>query len=260
MSVVNRNLKFLRTRDGLTQKQFAEKLSLKASVIGAYEEERAMPPLACLLELSELYKISMDVLTRKELSKIPEKEWKTRAFERGRDVLAITVDADDRENVELVSQKAFAGYLNGYQDPEFIRELPRVNLPVLPRHATYRAFEIKGDSMLPVQPGSIVFGEYVDSLEKIKNGQLYIIVSRHEGIVFKRVFNFLKEESKLLLVSDNKQYEPYPAKAEDVMEVWAAKAFFSTQFPDVNTEAGSLDHLALQVLTLQQEVQKLRKK
>jgi transcriptional regulator with XRE-family HTH domain len=258
--LVNKNLKFLRTRDGLTQKQFAEKLSLKQSVIGAYEEERAMPPLACLLEISELYKVSMDVLTRKDLSKLPEKEWKSRLFERGADVLAITVDKENRENVELVTQKASAGYLNGYQDVEFISELPRVQIPVLPRHATYRAFEIKGDSMLPVQPGSIIFGEYVDQLTSIKNGSLYIVVSKQEGIVFKRVFNFLQEEGKLLLVSDNKVYEPFALKADDVLEVWAAKGFFSTRFPDVNDAEVSLDHLAHQVLTLQQELQRSKKK
>lgn len=259
MALVNKNLKFLRTRDGLTQKQFAEKLSLKQSVIGAYEEERATPPLTCLLEISEMYKVSMDVLTRKDLGKVPEKEWKNQQFTRGKEVLAITVDKDDNENVELVTQKASAGYLNGYQDAEFISELPKINLPVLPKHATYRAFEIKGDSMLPIQPGSIVFGAYVDNLSAIKNGSLCIVISQHEGIVFKRVFNFLIEENKFLLVSDNKQYEPYSIKGDDILEVWIAKGFFSTKFPDVEGESVSMDHLALKVLTLQNEIQRLKK-
>lgn len=259
--VVNKNLKFLRTRHGLTQKQFAEKLGLKQSLIGAYEEERATPPLPCLLEISEMYKVSLDTLTRRDLSRVPEKEWAAQQHARGKEVLAITVDGDDQENVELVTQKASAGYLNGYQDPEFVRELPKISLPVLPRNATYRAFEIKGDSMLPVQPGAIVFGEYEDNLTGIKNGKLYILVTRDEGIVFKRVFNFLEKENKLLLVSDNRQYQPYSVMADDVLEVWAAKGFFSTKFPDVDNAATvSLDHLALTVLTLQEENQRLKKK
>lgn len=257
--MVNKNLKFLRTRKGLTQKQFAEKLGLKQSAIGAYEEERAVPPLVCLLDISNMFKVSLDTLIRHDMSKVPESDWI--ASKKGKEVLAISVDRDDNENVELVSQKASAGYLNGYQDPEFIRELPKMNLPVLPRNATYRAFEIKGDSMLPIQPGTIVFGEYVENFNSIKNGKLYIVVSREEGIVFKRVFNF-SEEEKLLLVSDNRVYQPYSIDVEDVLEIWSAKGFFSTMFPEVEDagESVSLDHMALTILSLQGEIQKTKKK
>jgi transcriptional regulator with XRE-family HTH domain len=257
MNTVNKNLKFLRLRQGLTQKQFAEKLGLKQSAIGAYEEERAMPPLTCLLDISDMFKVSLDALSRKDLSKLPEKEWKSFS---GKEVLAITVDKDDNENIELVSQKASAGYLNGYQDVEYIIDLPKLGLPMLPRNATYRAFEIKGDSMLPVLSGSIVFGEYVESLSSLKNGKLYIIVSQQEGIVFKRVFNFADTRDKLLLVSDNRLYEPYTIKAEDVLEVWAVKAYFSAQFPDVESGTLSADHLAHTILKLQEEINRLKTK
>jgi transcriptional regulator with XRE-family HTH domain len=259
--MVNKNLKFLRSRQGLTQKQFAEKLGLKQSAIGAYEEERATPPLACLLEISDMFKISMDNLTRRDLSKLQEKEWKAQQLARGKEVLAITVDRDNKENVELVTQKASAGYLNGYQDPEFISELPRISLPVLPRNATYRAFEIKGDSMLPLQSGTIVFGEYVDNLSGLKNGQLYVVVTKDEGIAFKRVFNALKEEEQLLLVSDNRAYPPYTVDAGDVLEAWSAKGFFSMKFPEVEPlESVSLDYMALTVVRLQTELERMKKK
>jgi len=260
MNTVNKNLKFLRVSRGLTQKQFAEKLGLKQSVIGAYEEERAMPPLACLLEISDVFKVSLDTLSRKDLSKLPEKEWKS--ISTGKEVLAITVDKDNNENIELVSQKASAGYLNGYQDVEYLIDLPKIGLPVLPRNVTYRAFEIKGDSMLPIQSGSIVFGEYVEKLSSIKNGKLYIIVSQQEGIVFKRVFSNVEthHRSSLLLVSDNRQYEPYSIKADDVLEVWEVKAYFSTKFPDVESVHFSAEQLATSVLKLQEEIYRLKSK
>lgn len=257
--MVNSNLKFLRTRQGLTQKQFAEKLGLKQSAIGAYEERRATPPLACLLQISRVFGVSLDVLTQKDLSKLPEKEWKWQMPRR--EVLAITVDNAGKENVELVTQKASAGYLNGYQDPEYIAELPRVSIPVLPRNATYRAFEIKGDSMLPLQPGTIVFGEYVEDPGAIKSGKLYVVVTRDEGIVFKRVYNLLKEEGRLLLVSDNRAYPPYPVKAEDILEMWSARGFFSMKFPEAETpETIPADHLAMTVVRLQDEVRRLKGK
>jgi phage repressor protein C with HTH and peptisase S24 domain len=133
-------------------------------------------------------------------------------------------------------------------------------MPVLPKNKTYRAFEIQGDSMLPVQPGSIVFGEYIENIGAIKNGKLYILVTKQDGVVFKRVFNFSEQDGKLLLVSDNRQYEPYSVEAADVLEVWNAKAFFSNQFPDVENNTVSMDHLAHTVLNLQSEVKRLKKK
>lgn len=252
MDTVNRNLRFLRTKEGLTQREFAERLGLKQATVGAYEEGRATPPLSCLTDVSRLYRVSLDNLINADLSTLSEKQWRASGKPR-KEVLAITVDVNNKENVELVTQKASAGYLSGYQDPEFVKDLPRISMPVLPKNRTYRAFEIQGDSMLPVQPGSIIFGEYVDDIHAIKNGKLYVLVTRHDGIVFKRVFNFAGQERKLLLVSDNRIYQPYGVDIEDVLEVWAAKAFFSNQFPDAEgpTASPMLEQLALQVLHLQ---------
>lgn len=252
MDIVNRNLRFLRAKEGLTQREFAERLGLKQPTLGAYEEGRATPPLNCLSDVSRLYKVSLDNLINADLSTVPEKSWRISGKPR-KEVLAITVDVHNKENVELVTQKASAGYLSGFQDPEFVKDLPKISMPVLPKNRTYRAFEIQGDSMLPVQPGSIIFAEYLEDIGAIKNGKLYILVTRHDGIVFKRVFNFAGEEKKLLLVSDNRLYQPFGVDAEDVLEVWSAKAFFSNQFPDGETQAASpmLEQLALQVLQLQ---------
>jgi transcriptional regulator with XRE-family HTH domain len=253
MAIVNRNLKFLRVQQGLTQKQLAEKLGLKQAAVGAYEEERATPPVTSLVEISKIFSVSLDHLINKDLSQLPPKDWKTKATSKGREVLAITVDQHNKENVELVTQKAFAGYLAGYQDPEFVKDLPKISIPVLPKNKTYRAFEIRGDSMSPIQPGSIIFGEFVEDIDSIKNGKLYILVTKQDGIVFKRVFNFADQQGKLLLVSDNRTYEPYSIAAEEVVELWAAKAFFSQQFPESEVGSSLVDQLAWQLFQLQHE-------
>lgn len=259
MSTVNKNLKFLRTQKGLTQKQLAEKLGLKQAAIGAYEEERSTPPLTSLLDIAKIFNVNLDALVNQDLSK-PEAAKKAQVGNRKKEVLAITVDSNNKENVELVSQKASAGYLGGYQDPEYVKDLPKISLPVLPKNKTYRAFEIQGDSMLPVLPGSIIFGEYIEGVEDIKNGKLYILVTQQDGIVFKRIFNFADDEGKLLLVSDNRQYEPYAISSEDVMEVWAAKGFFSNQFPTGTIDNMAVsDQLALQLVKLQGELSKKKR-
>jgi len=255
MAIINKNLKFLRTQKGLTQKQLAEKLGLKQAAIGAYEEERSTPPLASLLDISKIFDVNLDALVNEDLSREPGKGKKVSAAGKGKEVLAITVDSNDKENVELVTQKASAGYLSGYQDVEFVKDLPKISMPVLPKNKTYRAFEIQGDSMLPVQPGSIIFGEYLEDVSGIKNGKLYILVTKHDGIVFKRIFDFADQEGKFLLVSDNRSYPPYAVNADDVLEIWSAKAFFSNQFPEVDMSQQSLsDQLAFQLVKLQGEL------
>ncbi|MCK6616687.1 MAG: LexA family transcriptional regulator [Cyclobacteriaceae bacterium] len=225
MPLISKNLKFLRGRQGLTQKQLAEKLKLNQPVIGAYEEGRALPPLPALQKLATLFQVSLDDLANTDLSK-PGHLFKQASSSK--EVLAITVDRTGRENVELVSQKAAAGYLNGYQDPEYISELPKIQLPVLPQNRTVRAFEIKGDSMLPVPSGSIVFGEYIEKIAQVKNGKAYVLVTQGEGIVFKRVFFLDNQPDKLLLVSDNKTYQPYFIALSDVREVWLARGCYAS--------------------------------
>ena len=259
MSQVSRNLKYLRKKMGLTQEGLAEALDIKRSLVGAYEEGRADPRLSNLTNMAQLFGTTVDHLINSDMSILSESQWKSPGSRRGKEVLAVTVDSEGQENIELVPQKAAAGYMNGYSDPEYIQELPRFNLPVLPKNGTYRAFEISGDSMLPILPGTIIVGEYIDDIRNIKSGKTYVLVTKDDGVVYKRVFNYLSENGKLFLVSDNRQYEPYPIAGEDVIEIWASKAYISVEFPDVPKESDmSVEQLAKMVLDLQKEVVRLR--
>ncbi|QNF34582.1 LexA family transcriptional regulator [Adhaeribacter swui] len=257
--MINTNLKFLRKQTGLTQSQLAEKLNIKRSLIGAYEEGRAEPKLSTLVNISKLFNISLDVLITKDLPS-SSTESSSMAVQRPNNgnlrVLAITVDREDRENIELVPQRASAGYLNGYADPEFIEELPRFRLPMLSNQGTHRAFEISGDSMLPIASGAVIIGRFIEDWTTIKDGTPCIIVSQKEGVVFKRIFNKLKNEAVLYLHSDNPSYSPYQIQVEDILEIWEARAYISTTFPIADL---SLNKLTSIVLDLQQEVLKLKK-
>ena len=63
-----------------------------------------------------------------------------------------------------------------------------------------------------------------------------MVVSRDEGVVYKRIAFKYKEEKGLKLVSDNKAYDPYWVAADDILEVWKAKAYISTQLPEPTPE------------------------
>ena len=252
---LNENIRWVRKQLGLTQDQFAQQLEIKRSLVGAYEEGRAEPRLDLLQKMAAMSGLSVDIFIGRDISQLKEYERKSL---RSKEVLVITVDDHNRDNIELVPQKAAAGYLNGYADPEYIRELPRFKLPIL-NHGTYRAFEITGDSMLPILPGTIVIGEWVENFQDLKNGKSYVLVTHREGIVYKRVFNYLQENGKLFLVSDNRQYSPYQIDASEIIEAWSAKAYISVQFPDVNTKQEmSMEQLAGVVSELQQELNTLK--
>ena len=158
MTLISDNIKYLRKKIGLTQEQFAERIGIKRSLVGAYEEGRADPRITNLINMADVFGTSVDILINKNVMKLSEAELNTSNYKRGKEVLAITVDSDSKENIELVPQKAAAGYLNGYADREFIEELPKFKLPILPENATYRAFEISGDSMLPILSSEAVDG------------------------------------------------------------------------------------------------------
>jgi transcriptional regulator with XRE-family HTH domain len=265
MSLIHSNIRFLRKQKVLTQEIFANEISVTRSVIGAYEEGRAEPKIKTMQIMADFFGVSMDQLLNEDLSansmaNLRGRERESTESQRGditgkrMRVLSITVDKHDRENIELVPAKAAAGYLNGYADPEFIAELPHFQLPNM-QQGTYRAFELKGDSMLPLPSGSIVVGEYVENWEGIKDGHCYIVVTLNEGVVYKRVYNRIDESKSLRLVSDNTAYSPYEVNIQDVVEVWKAKSFISSNFPEPEL---SMQKLASIVMDLQKEVIKLK--
>ncbi len=246
MATVHRNIRFLRKKTQKTQAEFADLIGIKRSLVGAYEEARAEPKLATLSTIAQHFNTSIDLLVNHDMSEMTNEEIENPSSKTKLKVLSITVDREDKENIDLVPQKASAGYLNGYADPDFVEELPHFHLPMLPNNATYRAFEIQGDSMLPLQSGTVIIGQYVELVSHISNGQTYILVTADEGVVYKRVFNYLAEKNKLYLVSDNKTYSAYEVEPEKILEVWEAKAYISTQFPDQSATATNQNNLSLE--------------
>ncbi len=248
MSIAGKNLKYLRKLRGWTQEEFAIKLKIKRSLLGAYEEERAEPRIDVLETVGDIFKLTLDELLRKNLNEAKGSGYLARR--RAQKMAAATND------IQLVPVKAAAGYLAGYGDPEFLDELNTFTLPML-APGNYRAFEIVGDSMLPTPSGSVIVGEKVDDMEDVKSNQTYIVVSRNEGIVYKRVLKNNKLKNKLTLISDNTAYQPYNVNTEDVIELWKAQMIMSKANVQQRWDVNQLANL---VSNLQDQVSVLKKK
>jgi transcriptional regulator with XRE-family HTH domain len=249
MSYAGKNFRYLRKLRGWTQEEFANRLNVKRSLVGAYEEERAEPRLDVLETMSVIFKLSLDELLLHDLS-----ESKSSSYIEQRRKLKSAVQS---VSIQFVPVKAAAGYLAGYADPDFVDELNTFTLPML-APGQYRAFEIIGDSMLPTPSGSVIVGEKIDTIEDVKNSNSYIVLSKSEGIVYKRIMRNNRIKNKLTLISDNPIYEPYNVNEEDVLEIWKAVYIMqkanTVQRWDVNQLAGMVNNLQEQVSTLKKKL------
>lgn len=248
MSLAGKNLKYLRKLRGWTQEEFAQKLKIKRSLLGAYEEERAEPRLEVLELVCNIFKLSLDEVLLQELGAAKGGSY----LEKRRQLKMAASVAE----IAFVPVKAAAGYLAGFADPDFIDELNTFTLPML-APGNYRAFEIVGDSMLPTPSGSVIVCEKIDDLNEVKNSNTYIVVSKNEGIVYKRILKNPRAKNKITLVSDNPVYEPYQINTEDVLEVWKAQMVITK----ANTNPRwDVNQLATVVSSLQDQVSSLKKK
>jgi len=259
MNYFSVNLKYLRKSKSLTQDEFGKKLGLNRSIIGSYEEGRAEPKLKTLQNISHYFKVSLDDLLELEIEKADSINAKDISGQKLR-ILPIVVNEDQKEKITLVPVKAAAGYLYGFNDQEYIEELKHFNLPLETfKNGTFRAFQIKGDSMLPIPIGSFIIAKYVENWNWIKDYSCYVVISKNEGIVYKRLVNKIESSNSIQLLSDNPSYEAFSLHTNDILEVWQACGYITTDLPERATEKIGVNQLTEVVMQLKQEVENLKK-
>jgi len=256
------NILLLRKRRKRTQDDVAFAINVKRSTYTGIEIGNSFPSIEVLINLSNYFSVSIDTLLRVDLRKLSE--FQLSELERGNDVyirgthlrvLSKTTDHLDIENIELVPEKAKAGYMAGYADPEYINELPKFQLPFLSKNKKYRSFQITGDSMLPVPEGSWITGEFVQDWYSIQSGKPYIILTMNDGVVFKIADNLIQDEGTLRLYSLNSLYKPFDVSIPDIKEVWRFINFISSEIPDV---VNSGENLNQRIIELSREVEAIR--
>ncbi|MFH2094418.1 MAG: helix-turn-helix domain-containing protein [Bacteroidota bacterium] len=242
----NENIKFLRNRRGRTQDEVAHTLGMKRSTLSGYENNIAQPGIEALVAFSNYFGVAIDTLIKVKLSSLSESQLSE--LERGFDVyitgsslrvLATTVNSENEENIELVNQKASAGYRSGYADPEYLRVLPVFQLPFLSRDRKYRTFQISGDSMLPIPDKAYVTGEFIQNWSWLKKGDACIVLTLDDGIVFKILGNKIISGQPVWLHSLNPLYEPFNVDIKEIKEIWKFVNYISPEIPDpMNDNAG----------------------
>ncbi|OED39586.1 DNA-binding protein [Flavobacteriaceae bacterium (ex Bugula neritina AB1)] len=169
----------------------------------------------------------------------------------------ITVNSQNNENIILVNVKAAAGYPHNVQDIDWYQQLPAFDIP-LPeyRNATYRGFQVEGDSMLPVlEPKEWVIGKAVTNLSEVTTNAIYVVVLEDSVVVKKIRKN--EEASLLTLISLNTEYLPYTIQTHQVIELWEVNSKLSFNI-DANSDTASMKQLQEAMIALTSEVRSLK--
>lgn len=252
MSLFSDNIRYLRLQKKVSQEKLAEELLITRARYVKYESGASEAPYDILKRIAHYYHYSIDILLSVDIRKVDTNGLVR--LEDNRILLPITVDREGENTIEIIPQKAKAGYLSGYSDPEFIEGLQQISLPFL-KNGKFRAFPVTGDSMPPHREGSYIIGKYVESLGEVRDGRTYILLTKNEGIVYKRLNK--NGRNSLVLSSDNTFYEPYTVPASEVLEIWEYACSIATnEFEPDSLEPQSIRDM---FLSLRNEIKALKK-
>lgn len=224
MSIFSDNIRYLRVKKRISQESLASSLKITRGRYVKYEDGTTEPPYDILQDIARLHYVSIDLLLSVDIRKVPMEE--LLKLDDNRILLPITVDQKGNGFIEIVPHKARAGYTIGYADPQFIEELPQIQLPFLGA-GKHRAFPIVNDSMPPHNDTSFIVGKYVDNLGDVRKGKTYIIVTVNDGIVYKRLAD--KKKTVVTVSSDNTFYKPYDIKLSEILELWEFACSLNTK-------------------------------
>ena len=234
------NIKTLRNFLGLSQRELASHLHISRASLAKYEGAAHEPAFELLVRISRYFKVSTDMLLTCDLSNMDLESVLSNKDMSQSMMMPIQVDSDGENRIEIIPHVAKAGYTAMYSDPGFIESLTAMDLPFSEIYGKCRAFPIEGDSMPPIIDGSYVIARHISSIHEINEGSRYILVSRDDGIVFKRLYFDPKDKARVFLHSDNPKYAPYAVNWREVIEIWEFVATISFQPSNENFAANDL--------------------
>lgn len=146
------------------------------------------------------------------------------------EVSYLNADTSSIMYVPLVAQYAYAGYLGGYADEEFVESLPKIPFVLDKEYkGQYLCFEVKGDSMEceneeSIPEGSILLcrnvrQEYWKSKLHINKWD-FVIVHRTDGILVKRIINHDVEKGIITIHSLNEFHEDRELNLRDISQIF----------------------------------------
>ncbi|WP_298486040.1 LexA family transcriptional regulator [uncultured Maribacter sp.] len=238
----------LRRELGFTQSEFAKQIGI-SSTTADIERGRTKLSGKVVVELLKKYKINPLWLFGESTQQYIETS-STSVIPK-----VVTVDSAENDNMVLVNAKAAAGYPQNIEDTSWYKELPAFDLP-LPefRNATYRGFQVEGDSMLPnLKPGEWVLAKATEDLKEVSANKIYVVVLQ-DAVLVKKVIS-KPNSPNVTLVSLNESYPPYDIEPHQIQEIWEVNSKITFGI-DATTEKGLLKQLQESMEELKSQINK----
>lgn len=209
MSRLSKNISYLRTQNGFSQRRLAEALGVGRGTVYNWESEKANPPIDELVKLSRLFKLSIDNLILTDLE------------ESG--VLSANEPSEiynlSTPNNYFIPISVQAGYGIG-STGILEHELTPIFIPGVDYVA--RTFEVYGDSMEPVlQHKDWVVCEQVQDAQSIQESQPCVVVSKSDGITVKYVLKY--HEGLMCIPANREQYSSVMVPYDEIQEIWIVR-------------------------------------
>lgn len=133
-------------------------------------------------------------------------------------------------DVPIVSNYAYAGYLSGFAQTEYMENLPTIPFSVDREHkGRYLAFELRGESMndgsiSSYLPGDIVLGREVQKIHwqnKLHTNRWdFVIVHNFDGILIKKITHHDPSTGIITAHSLNPEFEDIQMNLADVWQLF----------------------------------------
>lgn len=108
--------------------------------------------------------------------------------------------------------------------------------------------------MPPHKDGSYIVARYVEHFGDVLDGKTYILLTKEQGIVYKRLNK--NGKNALMAQSDNNFYPTYQVKASEILEIWEYASSISTE--EFKPDAFDVENLNDVVRELRRDIMEIK--
>jgi transcriptional regulator with XRE-family HTH domain len=128
---------------------------------------------------------------------------------------------------KLVKKHQLVDYVRHYKNDFFINSLESISLPFIQK-PNLRAFQAGED--FDYENAYLICQEIMN-VNDIVDGKNYLLVSKMNGLMYRRVYNQVKIKGSLLLSIDKHALPSQEVAVNEIIEFWEVVAFISLDLP-----------------------------
>ena len=254
MSYIGSNIKKIRKLKKLSQADFAQLFNLARPSVGAYEEGRSEPKIDTIVEISNIFGISIDLLLKKELT--VNDLFKIESFNKKMDQAHVKKGKGRKIELHIIQHDQYSDYIININNKDFITsKTESITIPkITEAKGVLRVFEMNHHYMSQNNEG-LRAGDYLLCVltSNFVEERVYLIVINNE-IKIARLIKLA--ETSLELAPDNNHYPPFTIDKNQITEAWEVLGAYTSHLPKPSQINLRLSDLEAQLKHLTDQVRK----